>query len=138
LKRDYSSSEIVFPQARLRWSEGQAGVLELHFEDRLKMSLEQAQDYYESLCKMAEARDENIYIYIDVSNIGGISVEARKYFAKAVNPRSRACALLVGSGISRILGNFLVGFNKPPIPTRLFTDKQKALRWLFEWQRKTS
>ena len=137
MKRDYSAQEIVFPQAHLRWSEAQAGVLELHFEDRLKMSLEQAQDYYESLCKMAEAQDENIFIYIDVSNIGGISVDARKYFAKAVNPRSRACALLVGSGISRILGNFLVGFNKPPIPTRLFTDKQKALQWLFEWQQKT-
>ncbi|AFC26360.1 STAS/SEC14 domain-containing protein [Saprospira grandis] len=137
MKRDYSAPKIEFPQAKLQWSAEAEGVLELYFEQKLKMSLEQAQDYYESLCKMAEAQGKNIFIYIDVSTIGGISADARKYFAKAVNPRSRACALLVGSGISRILGNFLVGFNKPPIPTRLFSNKEKALQWLAEWQRKT-
>ena len=137
MKRDYSAQELRFSQAKLQWSEEAEGVLELYFEDKLSMNLEQAISYNEAIKEMAKAQNQNIFIYIDGSGLKGVSKEARQYFAQASTSRSRACALLVGSGISRILGNFLVGFNKPPIPTRLFTNKEKALQWLAEWQRKT-
>ena len=136
MTRDYSAEEIIFPQAKLQWSEKQAGVLELYFEDGLIMSLEQAISYNEAIKKMTAARNQNIFVYIDGANLKGLSKEARQYFSQASTSRSRACALLVGNGISRVLGNFLVGFNRPQTPTRLFTHKEKALAWLAEWQNK--
>ena len=68
---------------------------------------------------------------IDMTAISEISKEARDYFA---NERTasiqRATALLISSPVSRVIGNFFMGLNKPISPTRLFTDPREAIKWL--------
>ena len=70
-------------------------------------------------------------VLIDMTSVTEISKEARDYFA---NERTasiqRATALLIGSPVSRVIGNFFLGLNKPVSPTRLFTDPHKAIQWL--------
>ena len=70
-------------------------------------------------------------VLIDMTAVTEISKEARDYFA---NERTasiqRATALLIGSPVSRVIGNFFMGLNKPISPTRLFTDPHKAIQWL--------
>ena len=70
-------------------------------------------------------------VLIDMTSVTEISKEARDYFA---NERTasiqRATALLIGSPVSRVIGNFFMGLNKPVSPTRLFTDPNKAIQWL--------
>ena len=70
-------------------------------------------------------------VLIDMTSVTEISKEARDYFA---NERTasiqRATALLIGSPVSRIIGNFFMGLNKPLSPTKLFTDPRKAIQWL--------
>ena len=72
-----------------------------------------------------------IRVLIDMPAVTEISKEARDYFA---NERTasvqRATALLIGSPVSRVIGNFFLGLNKPISPTRLFTDSEEAIRWL--------
>ncbi len=74
---------------------------------------------------------EKTRVLIDMGNVSEISKEARDYFA---NERTaavqRATALLIRSPVSRVIGNFFMGLNKPICPTRLFTDDQKAIEWL--------
>lgn len=74
---------------------------------------------------------EKTRVIIDMSAVFEISKEARDYFA---NERTasiqRATALLIGSAVSRIIGNFFLGLNKPFTPTRLFTDPAEAIKWL--------
>ncbi len=74
---------------------------------------------------------EKTRVIIDMSAVFEISKEARDYFA---NERTasiqRATALLIGSAVSRIIGNFFLGLNKPITPTRLFTDPEEAIKWL--------
>jgi hypothetical protein len=57
--------------------------------------------------------------------------ECRRHFA---GPEHAAvfsrCALIVTSPISKIIGNFFLGANKPLRPTRLFTDVEEGLQWL--------
>jgi hypothetical protein len=43
---------------------------------------------------------------------------------------TRKLALMVGSPVSRMFGNVLMGLAKTPFPTRLFTDEDAALAWL--------
>ena len=43
---------------------------------------------------------------------------------------SHAVALLVGSPLSRAIGNFYLGFNRPTVPTRIFNAEAAALEWL--------
>ncbi len=60
-----------------------------------------------------------------------VSKEGREYAAteEAVE-FTIAEAYVIQSLAQRILGNFYLKFNKPKVPTRLFTDKDKAEKWL--------
>lgn len=58
----------------------------------------------------------------------GQSREAREYWA-STNVVGRA-ALVIGSPLSRVLGNIYMGIQKPKMPTRLFTLEAEALAWL--------
>ncbi len=58
-------------------------------------------------------------------------MRARDYFANEKSASvQRATALLVGTPVSRTIGNFFMGLNRPVSPTRLLTDPQKAIEWL--------
>lgn len=60
-----------------------------------------------------------------------ISDSARRYGASEKPARYRkAAALLVNTAGVRILGNFYLTFNKPKVPTRMFTEERKAVEWL--------
>ena len=39
-------------------------------------------------------------------------------------------ALVVGSPVSRVIGNFFVGLNRPSYPYKLFDDPELAAEWL--------
>lgn len=68
---------------------------------------------------------------IDLRAIHSQSAEARALFAGPEASRvSRAVALVVGSPLTRMIGNFFLGFNKPKEPTRLCASEQEAEDWL--------
>lgn len=68
---------------------------------------------------------------IDLRQIRSQSAAARDYFAgPRANRVSTAVALLVGSPLSRVLGNFYLGFNRPKEPTRLCGSEAEAEAWL--------
>jgi len=74
---------------------------------------------------------EKTRVLIDMTTVSEIVKEARDYFAnERTSSIQRATALLINSPVSRIIGNFFMGLNKPISPTRLFTDPQKAIKWL--------
>lgn len=100
------------------------------FADRLTEELAKenidAQESIRDAVKKAKTR-----VLIDMTAVTEISKQARDYFA---NERTasiqRATALLIGSPVSRVIGNFFMGLNRPISPTRLFTDPHKAIQWL--------
>lgn len=68
---------------------------------------------------------------IDISSIKSVSKEARKLFSSEENSeKSLGVAILTGSLVSQVIGNFFVGLDRPPHPIRLFSAEEKALRWL--------
>ena len=72
-------------------------------------------------------------VLVDLRGVHSQSAEARTVFAGPDAYRvSTAVALLIGSPISRVVGNFYLGFNKPMTPSRLFTDLDEARAWLRE------
>ena len=58
-------------------------------------------------------------VLIDMTEVTEISKEARDYFANE-RPAAiqRATALLTKSPVSRVIGNFFLGLNKPLSPTK--------------------
>lgn len=69
--------------------------------------------------------------FMDISNIRSISKEARTYFSSnEASRRTKVMAMLIGSSVSRIIGNVYLDLDHPPYPVRLFTSKEKAFEWL--------
>ena len=70
-------------------------------------------------------------LLIDMTEIKSIERAAREAFAAAGTPQYvTAVALITRSGLSRVLGNFFIGFNRATVPTRLFSDCSSARTWL--------
>ncbi len=70
-------------------------------------------------------------VLADIRNLGKVSDEAREWLATdEANELIPAMAILTNNPIQKLLANFYLMLSKPSMPTRLFTDKDKALRWL--------
>ena len=70
----------------------------------------------------------------DMRGIKSINREAREYLSSLEAFRFiSASALLIGSPVSKMIGNFFLGINKPPYPTKMFTSEAKAFEWLKEF-----
>ena len=69
--------------------------------------------------------------FMDIRGVRALTREARAFYAgpEAAEVFS-ATALLISSPLSRALGNFFLGLNKPHMPTRLFTSEAEAVAWL--------
>ena len=69
----------------------------------------------------------------DLTNVVRMTKECRKHFAGVDHAKTfNKAALIVTSPISRLIGNFFLGLNKPLKPTRLFNSNEEGLKWLRE------
>lgn len=68
---------------------------------------------------------------VDLRGLRSMSAEARAFLAGpggvSIAP---AVGIVVSSPLSRAIGNFYLGFNRPRVPTRLFTSYAAAESWL--------
>jgi len=74
---------------------------------------------------------DKVPILVDLRKIKSISKEARAHFS--MNGRAgagNAIALIIKSPVSKIIGNFYISLEKPPVPVRLFTNEKEAVKWL--------
>jgi hypothetical protein len=70
-------------------------------------------------------------VYVDIRNLKSVTDEARDWLGTIeANQYIKAMAIHTNNPIQNLLANFYLMFSKPPMPTKLFTDKDKALRWL--------
>lgn len=70
-------------------------------------------------------------VVVDTSKMRNVSKETRDFWASPENSQHTSCsAVLIQSAIARIAGNLYLQFNKPKYPTKLFTDKEKAVEWI--------
>ena len=67
----------------------------------------------------------------DITNVIKITKDCREHFSGPIHAETfTMTALVVGSPISKIIGNFFMGLNKPSKKTKLFTNRDQALEWL--------
>lgn len=71
---------------------------------------------------------------LDIRQLKSQEREAREFYSQPGHtPGLVAIAILIGSPMSRVIGNFFMGFNKSDIPARLFTSEPEAIAWLQEF-----
>lgn len=79
----------------------------------------------------AEEIGHKVRLLVDMRRVAGLSREARLlYQSEETAAISTGAALLIDSGISKVIGNFVIGLNKGPVEARLFTSEDEAKAWL--------
>lgn len=78
-------------------------------------------------------KDEKVLSLANITNVKSIEQKARQYYSSPEAERAfKAVALIVGSPISKMMGNFFIGLNKPKVPLQLFNTTEDGLAWLKE------
>lgn len=65
---------------------------------------------------------------VDLRRIKAMDRKARNVFAGGTH--TKAAALVVGSPLSRVIGNFFLGLSRSDFPLKLFTDLDEGFAWL--------
>ena len=72
-------------------------------------------------------------VYADCSMVTNMTSEARTFYAAESGVKTTfALAALAPSSLTKIIGNFFLNFNRPKMPFKLFSTKDKAFKWLRE------
>jgi hypothetical protein len=122
---DHDSGVITRPKFRM-WLRPD-GIVQLVWVRRTAMVLEDAIAATEAMAQLTGGRRSPLLV--DSHDIGPQDRPARTEFARRGDLVS-AVALIVGTPLSRLMGNFFLSVSKPVAPTRLFDDEASALAWL--------
>jgi hypothetical protein len=96
-----------------------------------EIELENAIENYEAAYTLTRATKH--LLLVDAKANVYISKEARAYSAELKPNSPIAMAIIVTSTANRLIGNFYINFNKPKVPTKLFSTEEKALEWLKDY-----
>lgn len=70
-------------------------------------------------------------VLVNFGQIKSLSREDRVYFAgKETAKFTLALAIVTNTHVGRVIGNFMIGLNKTPYPTRIFNSVDEAVSWL--------
>lgn len=106
-----------------------SGILSCIVQDGAYLELEDGQDILNGVRDIFNGK--KFPVLVDMRKATGASSECRRIFqGKEIAQYQSACALIVDSPITNLLGNFFLGLNKTEFPTRLFSDSDKAQQWL--------
>ncbi|MFO0355416.1 MAG: hypothetical protein ACK50A_00570 [Sphingobacteriaceae bacterium] len=117
---DKSTSEIL-----------EAGIIINEFKEGVTLEVDDLLRTKEANLKLANNR--RYTVVLSFGYLASVSKETREVAAsKDFKKSTIAMAVLTHSVGQRLMGNFYMNFNKPYVNTRLFNDKELAIKWLRE------
>lgn len=76
---------------------------------------------------------EDLVVLIYDEGITNVDREARLYLAsEEANKHIKAGAIINKSPFTSVVGNIFIKLNKPAIPCKLFSNEEKAVKWLVD------
>ena len=106
------------------------GILVVRIKEGVEVDIEGVKENFKATFEMMEGR--RCLAIIDARVIFNSTQEARDYAALNAPHFRIAEAALINSLAIRIITNFYINFNKPSVPTRMFTSMDEAIKWLKE------
>ena len=122
---DHAAGVLTHPRFRM-WLRPD-GIVQLTWAQRVDIGLEDATAAIQALAEITGGRRSPLLV--DLHDSGTVSRPARVELARR-NDVVTAVALVVGTPLSRMVGNFFLSVNRPAYPIRLFADETSALAWL--------
>jgi len=104
-------------------------IIELRFENGFSGTAHDARNMVNVFKELTKGRKPSLLILYSEDNM--FSKDAREYISsKEVSDVLKADAMVIKGLALRIIGNGYLKINKPKRPTRLFTSKEEAVKWL--------
>jgi len=108
------------------------GIFHLIYSPKAEVKLDDAREIIAAQYKVLKGKKSPVLV--DIREMKSIDREARQYFKSEETVKiTSADGIVVGSPVSRVLGSFFLGINKPVYPIKLFTSEAKAIKWLKEF-----
>ncbi len=93
-----------------------------------RLELVDAQHNFTAMVEMTG--HQRVPLVADLSQMAAASREVRQYNSGADAATAvTALAMIVGSPVSRMIGNFYMSLYRPAFPARLFSDAAQAVQW---------
>lgn len=86
----------------------------------------------ESLDELARVGGPRCLALVDMRRIKALSREARDRFKERTPSICARVAMLIGSPVGRVLGNFFFRHVTAGMPKQLFTSEEEAVVWLLK------
>ena len=110
-------------------------IIQCRVKPDAKFTIAEAEEILNVVKKLTKGKKHPALV--DISKIKSVDKETRDYVADSEFASVNLCvALIVNSPVSKIVGNFFMGLNKPMFPIKLFNSEDKALIWLNEYKEK--
>jgi hypothetical protein len=110
------------------------GILFIDFYEDADLNLEAAKEGIAARKELQQG--EKMLILCDTSKVWQVTNESREYSAEQeADGMNRAMAIVTGSSFVAVTAaNFFIKMNKPQTPTKVFKSREKALKWLKQFQ----
>jgi hypothetical protein len=93
--------------------------------------LDDAKEVVDHLLEIHARGDRKLRVTVDMRAVRSLSRDARLHYqTPALAAVTAATAMVIDSGLSRVIGNFVIGLNRSDMLIKLFTDEQEARSWL--------
>lgn len=104
-------------------------IVQVNFGDDIDLDAKESNEIVEAIGKLAGGRK---MLILNISGVNtSASSAARSHSASEDGCRfTIADAFVTKSLAQKLLGNFYLNFHKPPVPTRIFDDIERAEDWL--------
>jgi len=108
---------------------GDDGIIRKIFLENAEETLKDALESGEVIKKLSPEKKRPLLV--DFTPVRSMDAEARAYYSgETVGTLIAAVGGITKSRIGKVIGNFFMGFNRPPTPGRLFLNEEDALKWL--------
>lgn len=104
------------------------GIINTHILIKEAVSLDQAKELTEAYIKISEGK--KIPHLFTSNKFVIIEKDVMEYMKDTANQYGKADAFVINSLPQKIMGNFYLNVFKPSVPTKLFSNNQKAINWL--------
>lgn len=110
------------------------GICWLRFEEpNMPVPLEASEAIVAARRELGASAEHPQLLCVDLANTPRPTKESRDYTGgPEIRGITRAMAMVTPSTMSRVIGNFFLGFARGGFPTRLFSHEAEAVAWLLE------
>lgn len=121
-------SQAINTRTAMIWVD-EDNIIRKEFHEHAEETLKDALESMEAIKRISQGR--RYPLLINLTNVHSMDREARDYYTgNDAFSLASAAAAVTSSFVSRVIGNFFLGFNKPVYPRKVFNSEDEAIAWL--------